>query len=132
MPLSTFDFHIHTVTTTYPETGERLQLGGGYMFTATPTAPDQRILTLAFEPGVMRNYWDEILVQPDVTTNPTRNFYRLEQFYRTHRLHLSFEYTHPQYGLLVVKFNKPLVTPKALLQRFGEVDGFTVELIEQP
>lgn len=134
-----FDFPYHTPTTQYPESGDRLQLGGGYMFTAAPTAPDQRIITLNFEAGAMRNYWNpgsvgppEVPAGPDITTNATRNFYALEKFYQDHRMHLSFEYEHPQYGLLVVKFNKPLATPKAIPGRFGEVEGFTVELIEQP
>lgn len=125
-----FDFDYHVPTTEYPESGDRLVLGGSYMYTAAPIAPDQRIITLHFTE--MRNYCHPITGVPDSTVNPAINFYRLELFYQEHRLFRSFNYRHPQYGMLVVKFNKPLKTPKMVEGQPGVLQGFTVELIEQP
>lgn len=127
-----FDFDYHTLSTQYPENAFVLQLGGGYTFTASPSAPDQRVLTLAFNSGVMRNYWNAIDGTPDTTTDPKLNFYRLEEFYQRHGIWKSFNYEHPQYGMLVVKFSKPLITPKALPQESGRVEGFSLEFREQP
>lgn len=62
-----FDFDYHQCTIQYPESGSRLQLGNSWMFTAAPTAPDQRTLTLSF-PG-MRVYWDRIAGVPSVLVN---------------------------------------------------------------
>ena len=126
-----FDFHYHMPTTRYPESGSRMQLGNSYVFTSDAVAPDQRIITLHFD--AMFNYWDSAIGAPDVTKNPTINFYRLELFYQRHRLSKSFNYTHPQYGLLVCKFNKPLETPKPSTDGVrGKLQGFSVELMEIP
>lgn len=125
-----FDFDYHACTAQYPESGDRVQLGGSYSFSSAPTAPDQRILTLHFDGMV--NYWDAVGGVPDTATNPKRNFYRLELFYKRHRLWKSFNYRHAQYGILVVKFNKPLSTPKPSGDRQSTTDGFTLELLEIP
>ena len=128
--METFDFDYHSTSVQYPESGDRLQLGKSYLFTSSPTAPDQRLLTLYF-PG-MRNYVGATTGTPDLTTEPKLNFYRLEQFYLQHKLWKSFEYTHVQYGLLVCKFNKPLVTPKRVEGIPGLLEGFSLEFIEIP
>lgn len=123
-----FDFDYHFPTTEYPDSGDRLQLGNSYVYIAAPTAPDQRVLRLSF-PG-MRNYWDSVLAAPDITTDPKNNFYRLEKFFQRHRLWKKFTYTHPQYGVLTVTFNKPLKTPKAKAGLPGYLEGFEIELLE--
>lgn len=123
-----FDFDYHTFSTKYPENPTRMQLGNSYMYTATPTAPDQRIITLYF--SSMKMYTDPLTGVPDFTTNPAINFNRLEKFYQDHRQHVSFNYQHVVYGLLVVKFNKALETPKAGLH--GLMPDFSVELLEIP
>ncbi len=125
-----FDFDYHIPTTEYPESGDRLQFGGSYTFSSAPTSPDQRIITLHFQE--MRNYVDKTTGVVDVLTNPKSNFYRLELFYQRHRLWKSFNYRHPQYGMLVVRFSKPLKTPKKQEGFNGILEGFTVELMEQP
>lgn len=130
--METFTFHYHSPTTAYPESGDRMQFGGGYVFTAAPTAPDQRVITLAFASGTMRNYWDSVLEAPDILTDPERNFYALELFYQAHKMWKSFLYLHPQYGELTVRFNKPLTTPKVLPNKPGVLDGFSLEFLEQP
>lgn len=128
--METFDFDYHTPITRYPESGNRLQLGGSYMFSSEPTSPDQRVIVLHF--AGMRNFCHPVTGVPDLTKMPAINFYRLEKFYQDHKLWRDFNYTHPQYGLLVVKFNKPLETPKAIPGLRGWVEAFSVELLEQP
>lgn len=128
--MAEFDFDYHDPTTEYPETGTRLSLGGSYSFASSPTSPPQRLVTLRFQE--MRNYWDRGANSPDVVTNPKINFYRLEAFYKEHELWKTFDYRHPQYGLMKCRFNKPLKTPGKVQGMAGVVEGFTVELIEQP
>lgn len=125
-----FDFDFHMPTTAYPESGERMQLGNSYMYTAAPVAPDQRVITLYF--SYMRNYWHAALNAPDVLVDPRNNFYRLEQFYQRHRMWKRFLYTHPQYGPLTVTFNTPLKTPKVKEGGLGIVEAFSLELLEHP
>jgi hypothetical protein len=128
--MAVFDFNHHTTTTQYPESGIRMQLGGGYMFTAGSTAPDQRILTLHFEDGML--LFRATNGTPDVTTMPSVNFYRLEQFYQAHKLAISFSYTHVLYGTGNWKFNKPLVTPKRIRGSANHLEPFTLEFLEMP
>lgn len=46
--METFSFPYHTQETEYPESGTRVQLGGGYIFTAPPSGPDLRRFRLKF------------------------------------------------------------------------------------
>ena len=80
----------------------------------------------------MFNFCDPYTGAPDVARLPKLNFYRLEQFYLAHKLWRSFNYNHPQYGMLVVKFNKPLETPKYVEGQPGALESFSVELLEIP
>lgn len=128
--MAVFDFDFHTVTTDYPETGDRLQLGNSYIFSSGPTAPDQRILTLHF--AAMRNFVHPVTGVPDAAIQPSINFYRLELFYQEHKLFKTFDYTHVMYGLLKCKFNKPLKTPKPVEGTPGLLEGFTLEFVEIP
>lgn len=128
MALELFDFDYHTPTTKYPDTGGRMKLGNSYTYTVAPTAPDQRIITLHFTQMVY--FCDPETGDPDLTTSPAINFNRLEAFYQRHRLHADFNYEHPVYGMLVVKFSKPLETPTT--RRGGYTEPFTIELEEQP
>jgi hypothetical protein len=125
-----FDFDFHSPTTEYPQSGDSVQLGRSYTFTSAPVAPDQRTITLNF--AGMINYWDLVNNAPDVTTNPKRNFYRLEQFYLFHRMAKRFNYEHPQYGMLVCTFKEPLKTPKKVDGQSGWLEAFSVVLLEHP
>lgn len=125
-----FDFDYHSVSINYPESGSRLQLGGSYTFTAAPTSPDQRVLVLSFP--AMRSYWNKNTNQPDLTTEPKINVWRLEQFYLRHRLYKRFTYSHPQHGSMVVTFNKPFSTPKKEPGIAGFFQSFELELLEHP
>lgn len=46
--METFDFPYHRQRTEYPQSGNRIQLGNGYVFTSPPNAPDLRTFTLSF------------------------------------------------------------------------------------
>ena len=58
------------------------------------------------------------------------SFKTLEEFYYKHGMHSQFIYCHPVYGDLVVRFNKPLATPKSRGRGKGSVEPFTLEFIE--
>lgn len=47
--MQTFNFPYHVQNTEYPESGTRVQLGNGYIFTSPPNGPDLRRFTLKFE-----------------------------------------------------------------------------------
>lgn len=129
MPLEDFNFPYHRFETVNPETGFRAQFGGSYTFTATPDSPDQRIFKLGFD--AMKFFTDESdNVINDVV--PEINMKNLIDFYHEHKLHKTFNYTHPVYGVLVVKFAKPLPEPKGIVGGTGVVEGFEIELVEIP
>lgn len=46
--METFNFPYHRQRTEYPQSGNRIQLGNGYVFTSPPNAPDLRTFTLSF------------------------------------------------------------------------------------
>jgi len=128
MALEVFDFPFHKVKTVNPESGIRGQFGNSYIFTAPPTAPDQRIFKLSF--AAMRFYTEGSEVS--ATVNPTFNMKNLIDFYHAHKLFLSFHYPHPVYGTLEVRFNKPFEEPESLLGGGGTTEAFEVEFIEIP
>ena len=125
--METFDFDYHSFATKYPETGTRMKLGNSYTYTASPTSPPARIVTLYFDKMEVLMISDGV---PDLTTRPETNFNRLEAFYREHELHKTFIYPHVMFGNLFVKFSKPLEMPR--ITRGGWVPAFTLELEEQP
>ena len=125
--METLDFPYHSFSTKYPDNTTRMKLGKSYTYTATSTAPPQRLITL---------YFDKMIVSaltpgaPDEAYERDINFSRFEAFYRRHEMHTSFQYLHMLYGMIVVKFSKPLEMPR--LTRGGWVPAFSVELEEQP
>jgi hypothetical protein len=129
MALQEFDFPYHSFETVNPESGFRGQFGGSYTFSSKPVAPDQRLFKLGFEG--MRWFTDNTGVL-DVSASVETNMLRMVRFYEEHKLHKSFNYNHPIYGMLVVKFNKPLPEPKVIKASNGLLTSFEVELIEIP
>ena len=126
---SDFIWNYHRYSTRYPESGRRMELGNSYQYSAEPDAPDQRVFTLYFDTMV---YFSTSAGAIDRTTAPSINFALLEDFYTVHRLWKSFTYIHPVYGLLTVKFAKPLETPKGLINGGGALEPFSIDLIEIP
>lgn len=127
MTLEDFDFPYHKFETINPESGTRIQFGNSYVFTAEPDASDQRRFKLYFT-GM--KFFTDGSGDVDATQNPQRNMKALIDFYQDHKLHESFNYTHPVYGELVVKFYKPLPEPKGVTGGTGVVEDFEVELLE--
>ncbi|WP_419902134.1 hypothetical protein [Kiloniella sp.] len=129
--MAVFDFPYHvTPEIEYPESGVRIQFGNNYTSTAEPDTPDARKFTLSYRG--FQYYVDNAGVV-DLTTNANiNNMATLEAFYTTHRLWKSFIFPHPVYGNIECKFSKPLKVPKGIPGKLGELEGFTVELIEQP
>jgi hypothetical protein len=66
----------------------------------------------------------------DLSTNPQYNLAVLEKFYQDHKLYKTFQYQHPIYGLMSVKFNSPLKIPEGTKGGIGWVPDIAVELIE--
>lgn len=127
--MDTFDFPYHLVSTINPDSGARVALGGSYVFTSAPTAPNQRTFTLTF--AVMQ-YFVDGSGNPEATTNAQYNMKTLDDFYLAHLLHVSFIYPHPIYGDMEVKFLKPLTIPDGIGGGNGTVKQVTVELVEIP
>lgn len=125
--METFNFPYHSVETENPESGVRLKLGGSYTFTAPPSDPDQRVVTLTFP---TLKFFTDPSGNLDPNIQPTLNMYSLIQFYQRHKLHKSFMYNHPVHGDMEVKFNKPLKEPSSLPGGTGAVKEFSVEFIE--
>lgn len=144
--MQTFNFPYHKFRTEYPESGNRVQLGGNYIFTAPPNGPDLRRFTLSFETmkyyvvgrdeaGIRldfanNRYISKTLGEIDVFKNREINMGALEAFYNAHKLHRSFLYPHPIYGNLEVKFMRPLKIPNGITGGDGALESFEVDLIE--
>lgn len=129
MALETFDFPYHTTETVNPDTGFRGKFGGSYLVTSPPDSPDQREFKLGFTG--MQFFVDGTGVV-EIVTEVQRNMKVMIDFYILHKLHLSFNYIHPVYGQVVVKFNQPLPEPKGIKGGLGVIEDFEVTLIEIP
>lgn len=121
--MAVFDFPYHKQSTKYPESGINVKLGNSWTFTAPPSAPDRREFTLSFSTMI----WN---TDPEIFRE--LNLSRLNAFYLRHKMWAVFLYDHPMFGILPVRFNKPLEIPKGISDGFGSVEGFTIELIEEP
>lgn len=127
--MATFNFPYHTYATNYPDSSFRAKLGNSYQYSAAPTAPDQRIFVLKFP---LLKYFVAPNGDLDRTKEPLMNMALLDDFYRLHKMHLSFTYKHPIYGNLTCRFNKPLNVPDGLGGGDGAILGISIELLECP
>lgn len=126
--MALFPFTYFEIETKNPESGYRGQFGNSYVFTSQPNAPDQRIFNLTFP--ALKYY--SINGSLSSSLNEENNMLALIEFYQDHKLHKSFDFEHPLYGSLKVKFNKPLVEKPAQKGSNGVVIDQEVELIEVP
>ena len=133
--METFIWNYHTQGTKYQE-GVTIRLGNSYQYAPEPPSVDQRIFQLRFATMFYYTRWvtvsgvlTEVL---DDTRTPELNMLLLEQFYQRHRMWKSFIYPHPVYGNLEVKFNKALNVPPGIIGGDGALQGFDLELLEQP
>lgn len=126
--MATFDFPYHnTPETIWPESSTRVQFGNSYVFTAPPSAPDQRIFRLFF-PAL--KYYTDSGGAVDATIEPQLNLQALINFYEEHHLWKPFTYPHPVFGNVEVRFNKPLQVPQGKAGGGGVVEGISLEFIE--
>lgn len=128
--MATFAPIYFTWTTRYPDSGLRVVFGNSYNYTAGPTAPDQRVFLLKLQ--AMQYFLQPDGVTLNTVTEPVRNLAALEAFYQEHKLHKAFDFNHPVYGLLSVKFNRPLEIPEGIPGGNGVYELIEVELLEQP
>jgi len=127
--MAVFDFPYFTVSTKYPENGQRFQFGRSWDYRVAPDSPDQRIFMLTF-PAMQ---WVlDVNGDLDLATDPDVNLGRLDQFYRDHQLWKQFDFPHPVYGTVVCLFNKPLELPPGTPGGFGVVENIQLEFKEQP
>lgn len=124
----TFNFPYHRVSTRHPTQGTNLKLGGGWDYNSKPSSPPQRLFTLDFK--VMKYFGSAGVL--DLAKEPEINLGLLEAFYNTHLLHTEFNYPHPIYGNLLVKFLKPLEIPMGIEGGGGAIPGLNVSLVEFP
>lgn len=129
MPMQTFNFPYHSIETVYPSSSQIVQFGRGYRFATKPRGPDQIVWNLTF-PSMKWYLNSDNSV--NLTTNPTRNVGKLEEFYNIHRLHEYFLYPHQTRGDVRVRFTTPLIIPVAALGGSGEVPGIKLSLIYEP
>lgn len=127
--MAVFNFPYHTFETEYPETGQKISFGGGYEFAVAPRAPDQVVYKLNF--AGMFYFLNTTGTALSTTKSPLINMMVMENFYKSHRLHVMFDYEHPVHGLAKVRFRKPLAV-KQKPGGLGAVEPFTVELLTQP
>lgn len=125
----TFDFPYHQVAEDNPLPGTSVSFGGAYQFNSGPTAPLQRMFTLTMRG--MKVFTDSG-GNIDATTSANRNIKAFYNFWQAHYLHVSFNYTHPLHGAMLVRFGQPLKLPTPIEGGSGVYPDFTIQLIEQP
>lgn len=126
--MADFDFPYHlTPKTVYPETNSQIEMGNGYVFASRPSAPPKRMFTLTFP---LMKYYVDGAGNIDKTQNPQLNMAVLDDFYKTHETWKSFTYDHPVYGVLQVRFKKPLEIPEGVKGGSGAVNQLQIELVE--
>ena len=119
MTLALFPSNYHLVRHVYPA-GDQQQFGNGYQYAVKPLLPLQRTFILKFPTLV----WGSSDTSQDMQT--------LVNFYELHELWDRFNYNHPQYGMLIVRFAKSLEIPESIPGGSGATQPFEIHLIEQP
>lgn len=127
--MATFPCEYFLISTKYPDSGTRIQLGNSYTYTAPPMAADQRIFRLTLA-GMQ--YFVNANGTINTTTETNRNMAVLEAFYNEHKLYLAFDFNHPVLGAMTCKFNRPLEIPNGIPGGNGVLESFEVELMEIP
>ena len=138
--METFNYPYHLVQNEYPQ-GSTVKFGRGYRFAARPSGPPEIIAHLHFEQ--MFYFQDPVTFAARDDVEVQLNILHLEKFYARQENFQPFYYQHATRGLTIARFSKPLVMPKVLTQRPGDVGGrngwrahqtepFDLELILQP
>jgi hypothetical protein len=143
MSTPVFFFPYHTIQDEYPKNSVATQYGSGYSFASAPVGPPQIMFHLFFD--IMFWFTDTTPDGPIHRTYspikfPGMNVAALIDFYECHQLYGTFIYPHAARGNVLVRFNKPLVTPRNLKTPPGmfdslwahSVEPFQIDLILQP
>lgn len=100
-----------------------VKFGRGYRFAAKPNGPDEVTTHLNFPTMFVYQNPDG---SPNFTVDAQLNIFALETFYMDVRMFKPFQYRHHRFGLIQVRFNKPLIMPKTLKTSPGEMGGKNV------
>jgi hypothetical protein len=123
----TFDFCPNSlVPETLPPDSPAVVSLNGWTFSSKPSIPYQKRFKVTLH-GLRWHLQSNGLF--DVTTNPTINARRLEQFYETNGIWDKFAWTHPHFGLLNVRFSSPVIVPMGIENSNGLIPAFEINLI---
>lgn len=130
--MENFDnFMLHKVKTEYQPNGFSVAFGGGYSFDTDGGYPPLKKFTLTFTG--YQYYLKEVngVEVVDKEKNIDKNnMGALEDFYLRHLTYKNFEYNHPVYGKVIVRFSEPLVIPEGIPEGRGILNDFNVVLKE--
>lgn len=130
--MDNFDnFMLHKVKVAYQPNGFSVNFGGGYSFDTDGGYPPLKRFTLTFDgyKYYMKTINGVEVVDTETNVN-INNLGALEEFYKNHLTHKTFEYNHPVYGTVYVRFAEPLVIPEGITGAHGVVEKFEITLKE--
>lgn len=99
----------------------------GWEFTSRPSVPYRRTFKVTI--SGLRWYLNEAGNSLDVTTDPTHNAGRLNNFYIDRQTWDTFTFPHEYLGNITCKFQSPLVIPPGIENSNGLVPAFELTLI---
>lgn len=125
--MNTFDFYHLAPVIKFPDDQIRVKFGRNFTFTTDPLNPPERVFVLMMTGLRWSTNASGIAVNGPEAKICAKRFY---DFYLSKRMHLSFDYDLPGFGVLKVRFNKPVELPSAIPGGTGVLPDFEVELIE--
>lgn len=130
--MDNFDnFMIHRVKYDYQSQGFSVTFGGGYSFDTDGGYPPLRKLTLTFKGyQFYRKVVNGVEVIDKEKNIDKNNMGALDEFYREHLTHITFEYNSPIFGPMLVRFAEPLPIPEIIEGSDGVCEQFNVTLKE--
>lgn len=113
----TFNFPLHSVQDEFPQNSVATRFGNGYSFSSAPVGPPQLVFHLDFvcmawyTTGSPAGAFDRTY---NPTALPGLNLAAMIDFYAAQQLFNPFWYPHQVRGNVLVRFSKPLTTPKSI------------------
>lgn len=130
--MENFDnFMMHKVKVEYQPNGFSVTFGGGYSFDTDGGYPPLKRFILTFKG--YQYYLKEVngVEVTDKEKNIDKNnMAALEDFYLRHLTNKNFEYNHPVYGKVIVRFAEPLQIPEGIEKGRGVLGDFNIILKE--
>lgn len=122
-----FDFCLdRRVAETMPPEEPAIKDFTGWDYAPTPSLPYRRKFKISLEG--LRWYFLEN-GQIDLVTDASHNAGALEAFYTLHRQHKPFNYLHEWMGTMELRFNSPVMVPKAMPNSGGLIEGLELTAI---